>query len=929
MQRKFFMKYILSLLALVLSYSSFGQVSVTATGSCTSYTLTASVTGLVPTSSGITADDGWSGVIPIGFTYNFYGVANTQCIIGSNGVLGFDLANAGAYNTWPIGATLLATAAAGGTDIENLIAGPWCDIYIPAGGTIMYSTVGTAPNRKFEVTWCGTAMYSCTTQWVTSQIIIYETTGIAEVHITHHTFCTSWNGGYAEVGVVNSSGSSATTAPGRDYPSNWNATNEAWRFTPVGTTSFTVSSIPYAPIPYASSTVYWYDSTTGAYLGSGTTLNVTPTLNTTYKAAAVGCGDTSFGYVSVIGLGSGGSSPVPHISSLTFTNPTACGLCNGTVTLHGLVPGLIDTVFHAFGGVAAPNIVTTAGPDSTITITGLCGGFYNYFYVKVGNCPSNQLPATLVAPVLAISHETYTNPSVCGKCDGTITLYGLTPYQPVSVTYDYNGTPHPAVTGTVAADSSFKLTGLCADAPGSYTNIAATIGACTALGTPITLTYPAPYPASFNFSLRYGCQGDTIILNNTSTPAGYNSTWTFPGAVPAIATSTATSPTVIYNDALTHVGGPFYIKLSYNSYNNPACTTTDSLPVSFYHPVVASFIPNAYTICVGTPITYNPSASTPSTTPYASYAWNFGDGNTSNIETPTYTFGKGGNYTVSLIVKDTVGCIATTSAAINVLSVDIQSEIHDTSVCLSIPMQLPTHTDTLGTFSSINYAWTGTPVNNLLSSTIIPDPTFWGIGDYTYTVQATITSGAVSCAATDEVTIHSYPPITITNITESPQTIAYGSSIQLNADGALYYYWTPDNGTLNNPNINNPIATPTDSITTYIVYGMSQYGCKNADTVVVYLDNSMNQLIPSAFTPNGDGLNDVFKMTKFTFQKLIDFRVYNRWGILVFQTADLNKGWDGTYQGVPQDLGVYSYEIRVGLVDGTEKVYKGNVTLIR
>lgn len=70
--------------------------------------------GIIPISSGITVDDGWSGVIPIGFTFNFYGTPYTQCVIGSNGCLGFNLASAGAYCTWPIGATLAATTA---TDI--------------------------------------------------------------------------------------------------------------------------------------------------------------------------------------------------------------------------------------------------------------------------------------------------------------------------------------------------------------------------------------------------------------------------------------------------------------------------------------------------------------------------------------------------------------------------------------------------------------------------------------------------------------------------------------------------------------------------------------------------------------------------------------------------------------------------------------------
>ena len=151
--------------------------------------------------------------------------------------------------------------------------------------------------------------------------------------------------------------------------------------------------------------------------------------------------------------------------------------------------------------------------------------------------------------------------------------------------------------------------------------------------------------------------------------------------------------------------------------------------------------------------------------------------------------------------------------------------------------------------------------------------------------------------------------------------------------GALVSYlcawWTPNNGTLDNPNINNPVATPTDSVTTYVVHVMSIYGCLSTDSIVVYVDNTNPEFIPSGFTPNGDGLNDVFMPTKLKYQKLVDFRIYNRWGTLIFQTSDPKKGWDGTYNGVPQDIGVYSYEIITAHSDGANKVYKGNVTLIR
>ena len=391
---KFFMKHILLFLGLGLLLSSnvSGQAVITSVSSCSSYTLTGTITGLAPTSSGITEDDVWSNVIPIGFTYNFYGVANTECIIGSNGCLGFTLSNALAYNTWPISATLMGTASSGGGsggDIYNMIAGPWCDIYIPAGGTIMYSTVGTAPNRKFEVTYCGVAMFSCTAQWITTQTIIYETTGVAEVHIGHHTFCTSWNGGYAETGVVNSTGSSATVAPGEDYPTNWTATNIAWRFTPVGTTSFTVSSIPYAPIPYSTGTIYWYDSATHAYLGSGPSITVSPTVTTTYEAAVLGCKDTAKTYYTVGPVSGGSTAAINGTAGMclggttTLTDATAGGTWTSTNTLVATVnsSGLVSsvgggttTISYTFGACSSTEIVTVNTVGAITGVANICAG---------------------------------------------------------------------------------------------------------------------------------------------------------------------------------------------------------------------------------------------------------------------------------------------------------------------------------------------------------------------------------------------------------------------------------------------------------------------------------------------------------------------------------------------------------------------------
>lgn len=88
-------------------------------------------------------------------------------------------------------------------------------------------------------------------------------------------------------------------------------------------------------------------------------------------------------------------------------------------------------------------------------------------------------------------------------------------------------------------------------------------------------------------------------------------------------------------------------------------------------------------------------------------------------------------------------------------------------------------------------------------------------------------------------------------------------------------------------------------------------------------------LIPNAFSPNNDGQNDFFRISNITDEKLIDFKVFNRWGTILFRTTDARQGWDGTNKGQQQPVGVYGYVIRIGYADGYVETYKGTVTLIR
>ena len=189
-----------------------------------------------------------------------------------------------------------------------------------------------------------------------------------------------------------------------------------------------------------------------------------------------------------------------------------------------------------------------------------------------------------------------------------------------------------------------------------------------------------------------------------------------------------------------------------------------------------------------------------------------------------------------------------------------------------------------------------------------------------------VVSDSVFCYDTLNARIEVLPLPDVRILTEDT-TVKYGKPFQILASGARLYNWTPVSS-LNNPNISYPIAQPTED-TRYVLGGISANGCRAFDTLYVTIDDRDNLFVPSAFSPNGDGKNDMFKITNLTFQKVMEFRVFNRWGQEIFSTTDNSRGWDGTWKGVDQNIGTYSYLIRVGFPDGLVETYRGEVTLIR
>jgi gliding motility-associated-like protein len=211
--------------------------------------------------------------------------------------------------------------------------------------------------------------------------------------------------------------------------------------------------------------------------------------------------------------------------------------------------------------------------------------------------------------------------------------------------------------------------------------------------------------------------------------------------------------------------------------------------------------------------------------------------------------------------------------------------------------------------------------------------TIKGLAPGAYSV--TVTNPSTGCSATGGPYTITGPGTDSLSITPLDTTIALGDTIQLSSTvmggfPAGTYSWTPANG-LSCTNCPNPILVPTvadTSITPYILTITYNNGCVVSDTAYIQAKAFNLLAVPDAFTPNGDNVNDTFRILALSVK---EFRltIYNRWGGLLFESTDINNGWDGTYQGKPQPEGTYLFFFTATHLNGKTESKEGTLTLFR
>lgn len=212
----------------------------------------------------VNIDDTWSNAINITFPFSFFGTTYNQLLIGSNGLLTFDITDAGGYCDWSF------TAMAPSSDLPlNAIYGAYHDIDPSVCGQITYYITGTAPYRQFVVSFDDICHFGCNSLITKQHIVLYETSNIIDVIIDYKPTCTSWNQGNALIGIQNADGTIAFVPEGRNT-GPWTAINEQWRFVPDGDLD----------VPYTFS---WQD-VNDVVLSNSLVHTVCPTETTTYTA---------------------------------------------------------------------------------------------------------------------------------------------------------------------------------------------------------------------------------------------------------------------------------------------------------------------------------------------------------------------------------------------------------------------------------------------------------------------------------------------------------------------------------------------------------------------------------------------------------------------------------------------------------------------
>lgn len=825
--------------------------------------------------SSLNTDDNFSEIVPIGFSFNFFGNTYTKLVASGNAFITFDTTLA-----WPTNGPYYYGMTP--QQERNCIFAAFADWDLPNGGQIRYEHFGSPGHRKFIIEWCNIPAYrggGCLLQKVITQLILFEGTNIIEVHTTQLPdltggcpIATPPTSNRVVQGVEDATGTltffPTNRGPSGTLANNWGhigITNDGRRFTPDTNASggmiYDIDSIPFNPWLIIDSTnsadLKWYDPNQPTTpIGTGSCATATP--------------DGSQNYYLV-----------------TYNGIAGC--------LDSLVD-LTDTVFIHYGAkydTFDVNICQGESYNFVGRILNYSGAFDTAFLNPHG-CDSFVHLDLHVNP-LPIATLTDTNP-IQYFCKGTSGQLSIAQSSPL---YQYQWKVNGA---NVPGGTTPTLT---TEDPGDYQLFVTTIKGCTDSSGTITLNRDS-VQIDFNPVPLLGCGSDTVKIVNNSEP-GSSYKWDFgDGSYPL---DTAKAPTHIYSHQ-----GVYYIHLLMA--DTLGCVDSFTKFVDLNHPLTAGFTVSVDSLCQGEA---SQVQFTNTSNGAQSYEWYFADGSpVSTQESPSHNFSLAGSHNVMLVASDSIPCYDTAYHTIYVDSLPFLYIVPDKiNLCTGEKLNL-----------RLNYlSETATVVNWDFG-----DGTHWQqFGSATHSFDKagnyiiTVTVNHPVCPQSQDtvgITVHDLP---IVNFGADTVLCLQGSPILLQNlvttnDPRTQYLW----------NTGDTTATLSVVHPGYYALTATLSDCSTTEGVTINKDCYVD--IPNAFTPNGDGQNDYFFPRQYLSKGVTAFTlsIFNRWGQKVFETTKADgRGWDGKFNGKEQPNGVYIYQIEVFYTNGRSEKYSGNVTLIR
>ncbi len=468
--------------------------------------------------------------------------------------------------------------------------------------------------------------------------------------------------------------------------------------------------------------------------------------------------------------------------------------------------------------------------------------------------------------------------------------------------FDKNGVVYQSVCGGCGGFSDFPTT------PGAWSN---TNLSSNCNNIVFKFDFQLIPNAEFIADQTLGCATFNVVLDNFSTTSD-SYLWDF---------GNGDTSSVIFNPAITFDTPGVYDIYLYVT--DSVCLLTDTAMITItVMDSVQLNVTNTVQLC--SPVEINLLANSNGTADY--FIWSsslaFLDTLNADITDSVLTITPPGT-TTYYVMAGNIGCSHIDSVEVEFTSSSLVLSANDSICSGETTIITATNFNPLITFT---YAWS--PVSIIVvpttSNAVQVQPL---TSQYVY-VTASASNG---CIIEDSIWI-AVSSISSSSVIASASEILIpegGTTTLIGQPNGLSYQWTPVAG-VTNPTMQS--TTVTVESTTIYTLTVSDGICEKSDTVLVkaysFICGEPFIYVPNAFSPNGDNENDVLYVRGQLIEGMV-FRIFDRWGEMVFESFDRLNGWDGTFRGKALDPDVYDYYLKAICIDGEESITKGNISLLK